>query len=38
MFDFTEPRAIEPVATPLPPKTAAMLSCSTTSPTRVDVP
>src|SRR5450755_974654 len=38
MFDFTEPSAMEPGATPEPPKTALRLSSSEASPTRVDVP
>ena len=38
MFDFTEPRAIDPCAAPAPPKTSDMACASTTSPTAVDVP
>ena len=38
MLDFTEPSAMRPGAAPASPNTAARLSTSTTSPTRVDVP
>ena len=38
MFDFTEPRAIEPGLAPAAPKIARTLSNSEASPTRVEVP
>ena len=38
MFDFTEPSATDPGASPAPENASVRLSTSTTSPTAVEVP